>query len=176
MPRRKGGLFLPLDVNFMKDPKVIRARKAHKEAPWLYLAMCLEAKQLGSDGILEGLQVERLHVSPWRKLIAILVDVGLIYEIAPDTWAIAAWLVHNDLVAVVQDRRAADAARKRGTPSVRNPDGDGAEAVGTPSVEKRRVEKRRERVRPEIRPDGSCVHDSDPRLCAFCKHLTEAAS
>lgn len=180
MPRRKGGLFLPLDVHFMDDPKVVRAGR---DAAWLYLAMALACKRYGLDGTLEGLQIDRLHVTGWRKLLPKLVEHGLVAQVDEDTWGLVAWFEHNDPAHVVQARRAADADRKRGgkgTPSAPTPNGNGAESG-------RRTEQSREErssgpagrssSTPVDKPvDSDCEHGWDRFACATCARARKATA
>lgn len=110
MPR-KGGLFLPLSVNFMDDPKVLRAGE---QAAWLYLAMCLTCKRLGeSDGVMAELQVGRLGVPGWQKRLKALLEHGLVERLDSEHVAIVGWLNHNDSADEVAAKRAKDAERKR---------------------------------------------------------------
>ena len=166
MPRRKGGLYVPLDVNFWDDPRIVRAGE---KAAVLYLNMATACKRLGSDGRLEALQIDRLHVPGWKARLDILLREELVLDLQDGGYTIASWLQHNDPVAVVQARRAADADRKRGTPSARNPDG-----IPTESERKRREVERREvapppESAPTLVPAGiDCVHDSDAGLCPIC--------
>lgn len=158
MPRRKGGLFLPLDVHFTEDDKVIAAEE---RAAWLYLCMSLASKRLGTDGLLTTRQIERLHVAGWKPRLDRCIEVGLVIEVEADVYAIAAWFGHNDPVAVVQDRRAADAERKRSgrkIGSVRTDSGWTSEP--SPSVEKREVEKN-EVPDPADVPEEDCEHGVD---------------
>ena len=165
MPRRKGGLYLPLDVNFFDDPRVVRAGE---KAAVLYLAMCLAAKRLGSDGQLEPLQIDRLHVPGWKARLAVLVREELVLDLGDGAYTIAAWLQHNDPARVVAERRAADAARKRGI----HPNGIRTESEPSRSVERSREEKR------EVRnpPDTDCEHGVDRHVgCAQCRAARASA-
>lgn len=134
MPRRKGGLFLPLDVGFPDDDRVVQAGE---KAAWLYVCMALASKRLGTDGVLSARQIDRLHVPGWKDRLASLVAVELVLVVEPDVYGIASWFRHNDPVAVVQERRAKDAERKRGS----RPNGVRTETGRTPDVEKSREEK-----------------------------------
>lgn len=114
---RKSAVWIPLDVNFMDDPKVL---KAGEQAGWFYLAMCLACKRIGTDGVLEGIQLARLGVVGWQKRLARLVDHELVIEVGPDAYAIASWLEHNDSVEDIEEKRRKDRLRKaRGTGSGR---------------------------------------------------------
>jgi hypothetical protein len=85
MPRRRGGLWLPLDVNFMEDDRIVAVGE---RAAWLYLAMCLASKRLGTDGMLTARQVDRLHVPNWRARLVLLVRVELVADFGDDLWGI----------------------------------------------------------------------------------------
>lgn len=139
MARRKGGLYLPLDVQFFEDPKVLRAGE---KAGWLYLNMALACKRLGTDGVLEHIQIERLHVPNWRGRLSILIREQLVLDYENGTYALASWLIHNDPIAVVTERRQQDAARKRGV-HAQPPHGLRTDSAPSRSVERSR-EKRRE--------------------------------
>lgn len=134
MPRRKGGLFLPLDVGFPDDDRIV---EAGERPAWLYLCMALASKRLGTDGLLTARQVERLHVSSWQARLAELVRVGLVLRVDDGTYGIAAWRNHNDPIALVRERQAKDAERKRTS----RPNGLRTETGRTPGVEKREEEK-----------------------------------
>lgn len=168
MPRRKGGLYLPLDVNFFDDPRIVRAGE---KAAVLYLAMCLAAKRLGSDGRLEPLQVDRLHVPGWKPRLAVLLREELVLDLDDGAYTIAAWLQHNDPAHVVAERRAADAARKRGKP----PYGIRTESAPSRDVERSREEKREVAARPESGTD--CEHGVDrSSSCRRCPSTLKAVS
>lgn len=165
MPRRKGGLFLPLDVNFMDDPKIVRSGES---AAYLYLAMCLACKRLGVDGVLEPLQIDRLHVPRWQKRLDILVREQLVIEVPDENGAlvygITAWYGHNDPAAEVERRKREDAARKRSP----RPIGIHPDSAPVRDVEQNRVEKNRTDLRPEAAAD--CPHGAARRgLCALCR-------
>lgn len=112
MGRRAGGLYLPLDVNFNDDPKVMNAGE---RASWLYLHMALKSKQLLSDGVLSAGQIARLGVSAWRGRLEKLIEVGLVIPWDPDmdSYAIVAWFKHNDSAVEVDMARNKDAAHKK---------------------------------------------------------------
>lgn len=54
MARAASRIYVPLDVNFFDDDKVMQAGEA---AGWLYLRMCTRAKLLDSDGVMTERQV-----------------------------------------------------------------------------------------------------------------------
>lgn len=152
MPRRKGGLWLPLEVNFMEDDRIV---EAGEKAAWLYLSMCLASKRLGTDGMLTSRQVERLHVAGWSQRLSVLLRLHLIEDIGADLWGIPAWLGHNDPQVKIEQLRERDRARKSG----KVPSGIRPESAPTPSVEKSREEKRRTGNPPG--PHGPCPGCSD---------------
>lgn len=178
MARRRGGLFLPLDVNFGDDPLIT----AVGEKPaWLYLLMCLRSKSLLSDGVLTEPQVEKLAVKDWQKRLASLLTVAdrdgktLVMDITDESdpvrrlW-ITAWDDHNDRAETVDERRERDRDRKRQERlSVQSPFGR-SDTIQTGSV--RRVEKSREeksRASEDAAAEHEPLHALDacttPRFC-----------
>jgi hypothetical protein len=157
MPRRRGGLFLPLDVNFMEDDRIV---EAGEKPAWLYLAMCLAAKRLGTDGRLTARQLDRLHVPQWRLRLEPLVALQLVHDLGADLWGIAAWYSHNDPQVVVAERRAKDNERKKrgGVPS-----GIRSESGPIPRVERSREEKRE--VDAPSDATTECPHGHLPGKC-----------
>lgn len=120
MPRRRGGLYLPLDVNFMDDPLVMLVGE---QAAWLYVCMCLRSKSLLSDGVLTEQQIERLVVPQWKRRLKALTTVTdsdgrtLVMDITsegdafPRYW-ITGWFKHNASASQVDAERSKDALRK----------------------------------------------------------------
>jgi hypothetical protein len=169
MARRKGGLYLPLDVNFMDDPRIVRVGE---KSAVLYLAMALACKRLGTDGRLEPIQVDRLHIPNWKSRLRPLLDEQLVHDFDDGYYTIAAWFQHNEPQSVLEARRRDDAARKRRTPpsglqtdSRRIPSGIGADSE----------RKRREVERSEVRSpstlsvvDADCEHGYDQHTCVLC--------
>lgn len=119
MARKPRGVYLPLDVEFFENDKVL---EAGEKAGWLYIAMCCRSKKLLSDGVLSLRQIDRLHITGWRKRLDTLIDVGLVMATDDDRYLIIGWLERNLSASRVEQIRAADRARK-GTDSGRNPDG-----------------------------------------------------
>lgn len=102
------GLYVPLDVNFPDDPKIIRVGL---EGAGLYvMALCL-AKRLMTDGEVERVHLERFGAS--ERTISDVVDAGLMDDIGHGKLMIRAWLDHNDSAEEVEEKRAKDALRKR---------------------------------------------------------------
>lgn len=109
MRRTPGRLFLPLDVEFMDDDKVV---DAGEKAGWMYVAMCLRSKRLMSDGFLTVGQVSRLHVTAQAPRLAALLRVGLIEEV-DGGYLVCAFSKRNPLAAAINEkaeRKAAGAA------------------------------------------------------------------
>lgn len=109
MARTAARIYVPLDVNFFDDDKVIEAGEA---AGWLFLNMMAKAKQLDNDGTLTRPQVERLAVRGWQKRLEALVKVGAVEETTPGTYVIANWLKWNESKADRDERLRADRQRK----------------------------------------------------------------
>jgi hypothetical protein len=166
--RRKGNLFLPLDVGFPDDDRIV---EAGEKAAWLYICMALAAKRLGTDGVLTARQVDRLHVPGWQNRLAQLLEVELVVSVGEDTYALRAWFQHNDPVAVVEERRRKDAERKRG----QRPNGVRADSVRSPSVEKRREEKSTSAAHGQPVDIGSALNDFPVPIVACDLHPTEVA-
>lgn len=93
-------LFVPLDVNFCDDPKVI---EAGPDAELVYLRSLMLAKRLGGDGFIHRNHLHRLcggmtavehQIVDAPTIAGYLVEAGLWVEV-DDGWLIAAWLKHN---------------------------------------------------------------------------------
>lgn len=108
MARTASRIYVPLDVNFFDDDKILAAGEA---AGWLYLNMCAKAKQLDNDGTITPAQIERLAVKGWQKRLQTLIDVGLVDE-APGVYGIVGWLNWNESKAKRAERLQADRDRK----------------------------------------------------------------
>lgn len=111
MARTATRIYVPLDVTFFDDGKVVAAGEG---AAWLYLNMMGKAKQLDSDGLMTAAQIERLRVRGWRKRLDALIAVGLVAETIPGTYVIAGWLNWNESKAQRAARLKADRDRKKG--------------------------------------------------------------
>lgn len=155
---RRPKLYVPLTVTFFEDDRIIEAGDA---ATLLYLAMCLRCKVMGTDGRLVETQLARLNRPRWKTELRRLAALGLVVrdEVTKE-WCIAAWFAHNEALADVDARRAADRARKAAD-SRRNPTGNAPE-----SALKERKGKEREGTggnpRAVLHPfdhdgDGNCV-------------------
>lgn len=104
--------FLPLDLEFMNDDKIINAGIP---AAWLFLAMLLQIKKLGTDGTITSPQMARLHVDKWPKHLETLIREQLVLDISddPDTrktlW-IPSW--HKWNLSKAERAEISDKARK----------------------------------------------------------------
>jgi hypothetical protein len=117
MPRRPRNVYLPLDVEFFDNDRVI---SAGEKAGWLYLAMCCRSKRLLSDGLLTHQQIERLQIPGWKRRLQQLVDAGLVVGTDDGRLLILGWLERNLSADQVEQARARDRVRKD---SARNPSG-----------------------------------------------------
>lgn len=142
---RKPKLFLPLTVTFFDDDRIIEAGDG---GSLLYLAMSLRCKAMGTDGRLTETQIARLNRPRWKAELRKLAELELVlWDEVSREWAIAAWLVHNESLAAIDARRAADRARKAGD-SGRNPD-------GTPPDSRLKGREGKEREGKEGNPRGA---------------------
>lgn len=159
MGRRKGGVFLPLDVGFMDDARIV---EAGERAGWLYLAMSLKCKQLLLDGEMTRAQVARLGIPGTAARLKQLVAVDAVEE-TERGWRLVAWLNHNEPAEVVLAKRRADSERKR----ARIPNGIGAESG------RRGRDRGRTPLPPTAAPPDLTAlckaHARDSRTCPFCK-------
>lgn len=136
-------MFLPLVVGFLDDDRIAVAGDG---PTLLYLAMCLKAKAIGSDGRLTEVQISRLNRPKWKRELATLADLELVlFDDGDGRWFIAGWFGHNDAISQIEERRAADRNRKREAKfqaeSERNPPESGPDSLL--SREKRSREKER---------------------------------
>lgn len=116
---RKPKLFLPLTVTFFDDDRIIEAGDG---PTLLYIAICLKAKATGTEGRLKEAQIGRLSRPRWKAELRRLAELDLVvWDEVGNEWAVAAWLVHNESLALIDERRAADRIRK--ADSSRNPNG-----------------------------------------------------
>lgn len=150
MPRRKGGLFLPLDVNFWDDPRIVRAGE---RAAVLYQVICIKCKTTGNDGRFDPVMLPRLNVPGWQKRLPPLFEEQLLLDLDDGYYTVAAWLKHNDPQAKIEDKRAVDREYHAGRRRNR---------VGTDSDPSRSAERSREEKR-EVRtsPHGPCPGCAD---------------
>jgi hypothetical protein len=117
MARKPRNVYLPLDIEFFDNERVLTAGE---KAGWLYLAMCCRSKRLLSDGLLTPQQIDRLHIPGWRTRLAKLVETGLVVGTDDGRYLILGWLERNLSAEQVEQHRAKDRVRKD---SARIPDG-----------------------------------------------------
>lgn len=108
---RRGRLYLPLDVTFFDDDRIIAAG----DGPCLlYLAMGLRSKSLATDGRLSEGQITRLGRPKWKAELKRLLEVeAVLFDEEMNAYFIAAWFSHNDPISVIEAKRAADRERKK---------------------------------------------------------------
>ena len=110
MSRKSARIYLPLDVSFMDDDKIIRAGE---QAGWLYLAMALKCKALGVDGVLSDVQIARLHVPDWHDRLEVLIREKAVVE-RKTGYFLPAYLSWNESTKEKAARLERDRKRKAG--------------------------------------------------------------
>ena len=102
-------LFVPLDVEFATDPKIIAAGPL---ASYVYLCALAHCKRAGRGGLVHRSQLRFIApgVHNVAKLAAVLVEVEL-WDATNDGWIIPAWEKHN-LTAEQLDQRKQEASAK----------------------------------------------------------------
>ena len=166
MPR-KARLYVPLDVEFFDNEKILGVGE---KAGWLYLAMLCEAKRRMSDGVVTKRQLVALQVPGWQQRLATLISAGLVLETdAPDRWLIEAFLDWNLSAEQVLRGREKDRIRKD---SGRNDSGTSADSrqnlVEVEGEALRSKSKRSEAEGEEAR----CAHGRAFRSCLSCARKT----
>jgi hypothetical protein len=161
MPRRARNVYLPLDVEFFDNEKVLTAGE---RAGWLYIAMCCRAKRLLTDGILSEQQIDRLSIPGWRRRLSDLLRVGLVLPTDDGRYLIVGFLERNLSAEQVEQVREKDRKRKGfQTDSERNPDG-----IPTDPREEKRSSERREGS--SRHPAEVCPHGAEPiSHCFTCR-------
>ena len=111
MARQPKRLYVPLDVAFFDDEKIIHAGE---KAAWLYLALLAKAKQLDTDGVLTKGQITRLGIPGTPARLKALLEAELIFELPlqRDTYAIGGWHKWNESKDDRATRLANDRKRK----------------------------------------------------------------
>ena len=109
MARKATRIYVPLDVNFFDDDKVLDAGEA---AGWLYLNMMAKAKGVDRDGQLTTEQIRKLSIRGWQKRLEALVAQGLVTETLPGIYVITGWLNWNESRADREERLRKDRERK----------------------------------------------------------------
>ncbi len=87
------GIYVPLDVNYLRDPKV---RRAGHEAELLYLRGLAHAKGGNTDGLIADFDLDVVAVGLPRvkQRVVALVENGLWVEVK-DGWQVAGWTKWN---------------------------------------------------------------------------------
>lgn len=156
MPSRP---FLPLDLTFMDDDKILEAGPT---ASWLFLAILLACKRNGTDGTITRPQVARLAVDKWQRSVETLLTVGLLLDISePDsgrqTLWIPSWSKWNLLAHEREEKRAKarSAAQTRWNKDAKRNANASANAMRPADA---REEKRREEARADaLEPVGEVL-------------------
>lgn len=143
LPRRP---FLPLDVAFMDDDKIVEAGAV---ASWCFLAMLLGCKRYGTDGTLTSPQMSRLGVDKWAKSVEILITVGLVMDVseaenARKVFWIPSWSKWNLLAHERESRRqsARESAQARWAGHAKRNANRNASGNAVSDAKKRREENR----------------------------------
>lgn len=112
MPKSAPSVYVPLDANYMRDPKI---RRAGPDAELLYIRALAYAKGGETDGKVHDYDLEVIAVGlnkvPQR--VDALVREGA-WQVIDGGWFIVGWFNWNDPVAVLRERkksRADGAAR-----------------------------------------------------------------
>lgn len=106
MSRTASKIYVPLDVTFFGDDKIL---DAGEKAAWLYLNMMTQSKASDSDGFLSRAQVAKLGVPGWQARLKALLAVEdrhgdrLVTEPDPGIYHLPAYAKWNELSA---DRQA----------------------------------------------------------------------
>ena len=87
------GIYVPLDVNYLRDPKI---RRAGPEAELLYLRSLAHAKGGNTDGFIADfdLDVVAVGLPRTKQRVKALIDNGLWIE-GTGGWQIAGWTKWN---------------------------------------------------------------------------------
>lgn len=104
MPKSPPGMYVPLDVNYMRDPRI---RRAGTDAEVLYVRALAYAKGGGTDGIVHDYDIEVIAVGLKRVAarIAALVREKA-WEERDGGWFIAGWFKWNEPTATLRERKA----------------------------------------------------------------------
>lgn len=112
MAKSPRGLFVPLDVNYPRDPKI---RRAGPDAELLYIRGLAHAKVAKTDGVIYDFDLDVVAVGLTKvgARVRALVTAQL-WEPIDGGWLIRGWANWNPLVAELEDvkaRQRAAAAR-----------------------------------------------------------------
>ncbi len=102
-------LYVPLDVGFFDDVRIMRAGE---KAGWLYLNMLTQTRSSDTDGVLFAEQVAKLAVPGWKQRMAALIREGLVEDRGEHGYAVANWSKWNQTAAEREEAKRAEAARK----------------------------------------------------------------
>ena len=97
------GIYVPLDANYLRDPKV---RRAGPDAELLYVRGLAHAKGGGTDGMIEDfdLPVVGVGLPKLQARVDALVKVGL-WEQRTGGYYISGWLNWNPSTAELADKK-----------------------------------------------------------------------
>lgn len=107
---RRNGSFAPLSAHYYDDDAVIAAGE---KAETLYVRGLAFAARKPMDGFISDLQLTTFRLPGVNARAQRLVDAGL-WERVEGGYRVTAWLKHNRSRAEIEEKQAADAARKRG--------------------------------------------------------------
>lgn len=102
-------LYVPLDLGFFDDVRVMRAGE---KAAWLYLNMLARTRSLDTDGVLFAEQIAKLSVPGWKARLESLVREGLIESTTTDCYVITSWTKWNETSDERAQRKHEEAQRK----------------------------------------------------------------
>lgn len=112
MPKHAPSVYVPLDANYLRDPRI---RRAGPDAELLYLRGLAYAKAGETDGVVYGFDLDAVAVG--LNKVQARVN-ALVREDAwadhPDGWFITGWFKWNDPVDKLREqkrKRAAGAAK-----------------------------------------------------------------
>lgn len=101
MAKAPPGVYVPLDINYLRDPKI---RRAGHEAELLFVRSLAHCKGAKTDGIIYDfdLDVVAVGLPRVRARVDALVKVGL-WEPVEGGWRITSWQKWNPLTADLRD-------------------------------------------------------------------------
>lgn len=104
MAKAPPGVYVPLNVNYVRDPKV---RRAGPDAELLYVRGLAHAKGAETDGVIFDFDLEVVAVGLPRvnARVKALVEVGL-WEEVDGGWRVVGWEKWNPLVADLRALKA----------------------------------------------------------------------
>lgn len=115
-------LYVPLDLGFFDDVRVMRAGE---KAGWLYLNMLTKTRSSDTDGVLFAEQLAKLGVPQWKQRLAALIREGLVTETVADCYVITNWTKWNQTAAEREEAKRAEAKRKADARAKAARDSDG---------------------------------------------------